>query len=218
MKLSNKTIQLLKNFSVINPGIIIKKGSGISTIAPNKTLLAKASIEETFDQEFAIHDLSKFLGVLSFLNSPDINLHGDHMTIEEGLTKVTFRYGNPSLIASPPDKNIAMTNDVEFKLSSHTFQTVMKAQGSMQLPEIAVTGDDSGIFLSALDSKNASGDNFSIQVGDSNGHTFKFIFSPNNLKFISTDYDVAISAKGLMYLKGDTVEYWVPAESNSNYN
>lgn len=217
MKLSAKTLQVLKNFSLINPGIVIKKGSLLSTIAPQKTILAKAEIEEEFEREFAIHDLSKFLGVMSFMDTPEIKFHNDTLTIEEGKTKVTFRYGTSSLIAQPPDKQINMSSDVIFDLQPGDFNNILKAQGSMGLPEIAVSGDDGGVYLSALDSKHMSGDSFSIQIGESNGHNFRFVFVPSNLKFINTSYRVTISKQGLMYLKGDNLEYWVPAESNHSF-
>lgn len=221
MKLSQKTTSILKNFSLINESIVIKKGSVLGTVSPSKSILAKAKVEETFDREFAIHQLPKFLSVLSFMEKPEITLHTDHLSIEEGQTKVTFRYGNPSLIVSPPDRELTMTSEVKFKLEAATFQTILKAQGSMQLPQIAIKGDTKGIFIAALDPKNSSGDSFSIQVGESNGHEFQFNFVPTNLKFLNLDYDVSISAKGLMYLKGDVagqpVEYWVPAEASSTY-
>lgn len=218
MKLTSRTIQLLKNFSLINPAIVLKEGNILSTIDPNKTMLAKAEVVETFPKECAIYNLSTFLGTLSLVKDPVIEFLDDHLTIKEGLTRVRIRYGNPSLIATPPNKTIPLTEDVQFKLFTVTFQNIMKAQGTMQLPEIAIRGDDDGIFLSALDSKNASGDSFSMQVGESNGHTFNFIFNPLNLKFINDDYDVIVSSKGLMYLKGDKLEYWVPAESNSTFS
>lgn len=217
MRLSLKTTQVLKNFSIINEGIVIKKGSELSTMAPNKSMLAKAKVDETFDNDFAIHNLNKFLGVLSFLEKPEINLHKDFLTIEEGETKVTFRYGNPSMIATPPSGDIKMSEDVRFNLQSGVLQNILKALGSMQLPAIGVIGDSTGIHISALDPKNASGDSFSIKVAPTNGHKFKFIFAPTNFKFLNMDYDIVISAKGLMYLKGDGVEYWVPAESNCVY-
>lgn len=217
MKFSSRTIQLLKNFSTINPAIILKEGNILSTIDPNKTMLAKAEVDETFPKECAIHNLSTFLATMSLLKDPDIQFNNDHLSIVEGPTAVKIRYGNPSLIATPPSKSLTTTEEVKFKLFSQTFQSVMKAQGALQLPEIAVQGNDQGIFFSAIDSKNVSGDSFSMKVNGPNGHEFCFVFNPNNLKLISDNYDVTISQKGLMYLKGERLEYWVPVETNSNF-
>lgn len=218
MKISAETVQILKNFSVINPGLIIKEGNILSTMDPNKTVLAKATVKETFPKECAIDNLPRLLGVLSFLKEPDVDFEKDHIIIKDGLAKVKFRYGAPSLIVAPPNKTIECSKDVEFKLFSTTFQNVMKAQGAMQLRHIAIKGSEEGIYLSALDFKNVSGDSFDIEIAESNGHNFLALFEPANLvKVIADDYDVVFSSKGILYLKGNKVEYWIPAEKDSSY-
>ena len=58
MNLSNDTISILKNFSDINQNILVKPGSKLQTISTLKNILAEANIKESFDQEFAIYDLT----------------------------------------------------------------------------------------------------------------------------------------------------------------
>jgi hypothetical protein len=217
MKINHDTAQVLKNFSSINPGIIIKQGNEIATISPDKTVLAKATVNDAFPKECAIDNLPRLLGVLSFLNDPEITFEEHHIAINEGPTSVKFRYGAPSLVVAPPSKSIMCDKDVQFKLPSLTFQNVMRAQGAMQLKHIGIKGNSQGIFLSALDFKNVSGDSFDVQVANSNGHDFLMLFEPTNLKIINDDYDVSLSAKLLMHLKGSKVEYWIPAEKDSFY-
>ena len=65
MKLSNGTINVLKNFSTINQNLVIKEGSDISTMSAMKNIVAKAKVEEAFTKEFAIYDLNEFLSALS---------------------------------------------------------------------------------------------------------------------------------------------------------
>ena len=54
MKLTNETINVLKNFSTINQNLVIKEGSDISTMSAMKNIIAKATVEEKFAKEFAI--------------------------------------------------------------------------------------------------------------------------------------------------------------------
>ena len=61
MKLSEKTIALLKNFSSINQSILFKKGNVLRTMSVMKNILAEVDIEECFPQDFAIYDLVQFL-------------------------------------------------------------------------------------------------------------------------------------------------------------
>ena len=46
MKLSDKTLSLLKNFSTINQSILFKKGTRLRTISVMKNILAEATIAE----------------------------------------------------------------------------------------------------------------------------------------------------------------------------
>ena len=57
MKVSDQTLEVLKNFSEINTNILVKPGSELSTISTAKNILAKATITESFERQFAIYDL-----------------------------------------------------------------------------------------------------------------------------------------------------------------
>ena len=46
MKLSNKTLEVLKNFSNINQNILIEEGNVLRTISTMKNILGRATIEE----------------------------------------------------------------------------------------------------------------------------------------------------------------------------
>ena len=61
MKLSEKTLNILKNFSSINQSILVKQGNQLRTISVAKNILAEAEIKEDFPRDFAIYDLNQFL-------------------------------------------------------------------------------------------------------------------------------------------------------------
>jgi len=42
---------------------VVKNGNVLSTVTPAKNILSSVEVEEEFDNEFGIYDLSKFLGV-----------------------------------------------------------------------------------------------------------------------------------------------------------
>ena len=68
MKLSDKTIKLLKNFSSINQSILFKEGSKLRTISVMKNILAEATVDEEFPKDFGIYDLVQFLNGLDLQN------------------------------------------------------------------------------------------------------------------------------------------------------
>ena len=70
MKLSDKTISVLKNFSSINQSILFKEGNKLRTISVMKNILAEATVSEDFSKDFGIYDLNQFLNGLSLHSSP----------------------------------------------------------------------------------------------------------------------------------------------------
>jgi hypothetical protein len=77
-------------------------------------------------------------------------------------------------------------------------------------------GDGTNVFLQAADSKNPSGDVYSINIGDTD-KAFKAIFKAENIKIIPGDYDVTISSRGISHFSGKDVEYWIAVEQSSQF-
>jgi len=218
MKLSANTIQVLKNFAQINPSIIFKPGNVIRTISPTKTIFATATVEETFESSFAIYELSKFLSVLSLFNDPELIIKDTHVTIKSGTKKLNYTFASTSVIVAPPTKNIDLPSiDAEFELSNETLVDAQKGASVLKLPEIAFVGDGSKVTIQAIDQKNSSGDNYQIDVGESE-KTFKAIFKQENINFLPGAYNVTISKKGISHFKSEKIEYFVAVESTSQFD
>ena len=77
MKLSEKTINLLENFSSINQSILVKKGSKLRTISVMKNILAEADVDENFERDFGIYDLPQFLNGVNLMKDPDLDLKNE---------------------------------------------------------------------------------------------------------------------------------------------
>ena len=223
MKLSARTIQILKSFAQINQSLIFAPGNELKTISPLKTMVAKATIAETIPQQFAIWDLPRFLGVLSLFDDPDLEINEKFITIKSGKSKLDYVYCSPDMITQPPKKMVDLPADaVEKVLPSATLQSVMKAVGVLQLPEIAFVGKDGNFTIEALDTKPKSAsdatlsNSFSILVGET-VKTFKMIMKAENIKIMNEEYVLKISPQGLCHFKGSDVEYWIVCEQNSTY-
>lgn len=219
MKLSENTINILKNFSVINPSLLVKPGDMLATVSPQKSIFAKATVEETFPSQFAIYELSKFLGVISLFKDPELDFGTNQMTIISGSQSLNYTYADPSMIVTPPEKDINFpAADIEFNISQEELQKVVRATGVLQLPDIAVVGDGSSVKVTATNSKNPTTDVFSIKVGDTD-QSFNMIFKAENIiKLISANYNVKVSSKGLALFTADSVRYYVATEANSSFN
>ena len=78
MQISDDTIEVLKNFSTINPSLNFKAGNTIRTVSEQKNILAQAVIGESLPVNFAIYELNQFtLGLASLYDKPDFNFGGE---------------------------------------------------------------------------------------------------------------------------------------------
>jgi hypothetical protein len=219
MKLSENTTNILKNFALINPSLLVYPGNILSTMSPIKSILAKANVEEVFPQQFAIFEMSKFLGIISLFKDPELEFGSKQVRIVSGRQSVNYTYADPSMIIAPdPNKDISFpAADIEFSISQEELQRVVRATGVLQLPDIAVTGDGSSILVTATNSKNPTADVFSIEVGTTD-KVFNMIFKVDNIvKLISGNYSVKISSRGLSMWATDKITYYVATEANSSF-
>lgn len=217
MKLSDETISILKNFSSINQSIVFKEGSILKTISPQRTIMASARVEENFPTVAGIYNLPRFLSIYSMHESAEIDFGDNYATITEGKSKTKYVYADPSMIISPPDKEINFpTPDVSVTVSSADISKVLKATSVLQLPEVAFVGDEGICYLKAVDSDNPSSDSFGVELGEVND-TFSLIIKTENLQLLPSDYDVELSSKGLAKFQGKNVTYFIAVDSKSTY-
>lgn len=219
MKLSEKTLNILKNFSTINPSIKISAGSVLSTISPTKTILAKATTDDVFVQSFCIYDLSQFLGTLSMFESPEIEFKDTHVVIKSGRQNVVFRFADESLIkVVPPSKELSFpVSDVSFDLQSADLTSVVKAAGVLTLPEIAFVGENGKLFIRTVNTKDVGSNKFDVEIGQTDKN-FTAVFKNEYLmKLTAGSYKVDISSLKISRFVGDGITYWISIESNSTF-
>lgn len=212
LKLTTRTIQILKNFSVINPSIKVKPGNVISTIAPGKTIMARATVEENFETEFAVYEIPRFLSALSLFKDPELILNDKAATIVEGSKKMKYVFADPSVVAAAPDKQVNLpTEDASFRLTNEVMNDVNKVVSVLRLPHIVVTGADGKITIGAADVANPSTDNYAAEVGETD-KDFTLVFKAENIKIMPADYDVVISSKGISRFDAENLTYYIAVE------
>ena len=223
MKLSEHTVEVLKNFATINQNLVIKEGSTLTTMSAMKNIVAKADVEESFDKEVAIYDLNEFLASISLFTSPILEFNDGFVTIKEENSpknSLKYFYSDPSVVTSP-NKTITMpSKEVEFTLNGENLNKLKRAAGVIQAPDLVLEKKDTDVFLTVKDKKNDTANTFSIDVDTkTEGSNFKFFYKVENLKVMEGNYDVEISSKNISHLKSTNkdVEYWVALEPESSY-
>lgn len=219
MILSEKTLAILKNFASINQSILVRSGNTLKTISPEKNILAKVSVTESFANDFAIYDLGSFLGVISLFKNPEMIFEDDHMKITDGKNSVRYVYADPSIIVSAPDKDIKLpSTDVSFVVTEEQMASVLKAGNVIGVPDITFKGDGKVITMIAHDKKNPKSNEYVIEIGTTED-TFSVDYRSANFKFIQDEYTVSISQKMISSFEGKNggVTYFVACETTSKF-
>ncbi len=221
MKLSEKTLALLKNFSSINQSILFKKGNTIRTMSVMKNILAEADISEEIPQDFAIYDLVQFLNGISLYGDPELDFQNEsYLTIRDGKNHRTkYFFADPSVVVAPPDKTLTLpTEDVSFTLDTNNLTQLLKAAAIYQLPDFSVVGEAGAVKLVVRDKKNDTSNEFAIVVAETD-KTFSFNFKVENIKIIPGTYDVVISQKLLSRFVNENynLTYYIALEPDSTF-
>ena len=220
MKLSDKTLTLLKNFSSINQSILFKQGSSLKTISVMKNILAEATIEEDLPTDFGIYDLNQFLNGLGLHQNPDLDFENEgHVVIREGRSRTKYFFADPAVIVTPPEKQITLVSeDVSFELSTSQLDKLLKAAAIYQLPDLAVVGGDGVVKIVVRDKKNDTSNDFSIVVGETDS-IFSFNFKVENIKILPGTYDVVVSQKLLSRFtcRDYDLTYYIALEPDSTF-
>ena len=220
MKLSDKTLTLLKNFSSINQSILFKQGSSLKTISVMKNILAEATIDEDLPTDFGIYDLNQFLNGLGLHQNPDLDFENQgHVVIREGKSRTKYFFADPQVIVTPPEKEITLpTEDVSFELSTSHLDKLLKAAAIYQLTDLAVVGGDGVVKIVVRDKKNDTSNDFSIVVGETES-TFSFNFKVENIKILPGTYDVVVSRNLLSRFtcRDYDLKYFIALEPDSTF-
>ena len=221
MHLSEDTLNLLKNFSAINPNMVFKAGNTINTISEAKNILATAKIAESFDQTFGIYDLNEFLAAVSLVENPELTLGESSITIRDGVTSIEYFYSEPSILTSPSKMVTMPTVDVVLNLSADVINKIKRACAVFGHTSLAITGDKGRVSVSIVDPKNPTANKYSILLDEVNAckEAFTFVMAIGNLKMLPGDYTVEISSKLISHFKNNSapVEYFIALDKTSTF-
>ena len=220
MKLSDKTISVLKNFSSINQSILFKEGNKLRTISVMKNILAEATVSEDFSRDFGIYDLNQFLNGLSLHQDPELDFAQDgYVVIREGRSRSKYFFADPNVIVTPPEKAINLpSEDVCFQLSTEQLDKLLKASAVYQLPDLSAIGENGVVKLVVRDKKNDTSNDYAVVVGETDNE-FCFNFKVENIKVLPGTYEVVVSQKLLSRFtsKNHDLTYYIALEPDSTF-
>jgi hypothetical protein len=215
MKLSEFTISVLKNFSTINNGLVLKPGTVQKTMSTEKFILAEANLTDSFPYEFGIYDLPMFLGNVTTLENPTLEFNEQTVEMDDGSAHLSYFGCSTNLITSPPDKELELSKiDAEFDLSNATLQKLLRLGNMNNLPFLSIVGEQGKLKIKTHDNSDTS-NVATITIGDYDGSDFVAKFKTEHLKLIQDDYHVkvALGAFATFQNQAKTLKYFVALQT-----
>lgn len=224
MKLSENTINVLKNFSAINSNIVFRPGSNIKTIAEAKNIMANVTVEETFpDTEFGIYDLNEFLNVIGMFEDPELVFDSGmkFVTIVEGSRKVKYFFSDTSILTTITKDVNFPTPEVSFTLTSSELNDLRRAASALGVSDVVIYKENDEVYVKVTDSSDSTSNTFSVKVKAETkpDSDFSLVFNISNFKLMNGDYNVEISSKLISKFTNvkQQLEYYIALEKSSKF-
>ncbi len=193
MKLSKKTIDILKNFSHINSGIQFVEGNEIRVAAIDKSVMGIAVVEEEFPVEFALYDLKQFLNALSLFEEPELEFKDDYLFIKQGRQRVKYFYtDSENIVSAPYSLTLEADDDSSLFLGADQLATLHKASSMMQLSDFSLVKNGDSIKMVVEDTNQDSNNEFTIDVEfEVDMEDFDLQLKMSTLNFVNLDYEIS---------------------------
>ncbi len=222
MRFDRDTLDVLRNFSEINSGLLFRKGSKQATVSLGKTLIGISHFPIEIPKSFAIYELNKFLGILSLIDDPEIDFSDDSYIViknDKGV-QVDYRVSEPRMIHSwPEDKEEKLASvDATFDLPKETWNKFNKSSSLLSADDMLVEAKDGLITLKThnLEDKKASSASFDVGTSKSN---FNLIFKTNLMTIMPGNYLVEVCRNKLTRWtnKDKNVIYYISSDKSSTF-
>lgn len=219
MKLSKKTVELLKNFSNINPNLLIKQGNRLATITTHKNVMASVTVAETFPNDFGVYDLNEFLAAVSLFEDPELTFSAASVTMKENNNSIRFGAADASVLTAPTKEIVFPDSDIDFTINASSLGMIQKTSAILRGGDLLISGDGSKIVATVCDKKNSALNTYNLDLGTTDKN-FNVYLKVENLKMLPGDYTVSISKKKISRFQASSIDlvYYVAVESDTTFD
>jgi hypothetical protein len=214
------TLNVLKNFSTINPSIRVLPGNIITTVNKGETVFARAKVPNEFEKEFAILDLSRFLAALSIITKPEVEFVDTHILIKNstGSNKIYYTLTSPNAVLSKPDSKVSIKQiDVSFQFTLEMYSQLTKAISVLQSNEVTFCEENGKLVVKAQSSSNPSENVYSVEICELDNPLSKsYTIDVDNIALMPSDYTINLDTRGMVNFSKENLDYYVMIKSKSN--
>lgn len=194
MKISSKTLSLLQSFAQISSNLLVKPGKKLATRNAVNSIQARAVVEETFPQQFAIYDLNQLLSLISVTQSPDIEFGEKSLIIrsEANGGEVEYFYADESLVTAPNENPPQLEDVYTFKMTASDIQTIVKTASIVSATMLNIVSEKGKVTLSINDPKNSTSHSYKKALGDATT-SFNVKMAIDSFKVVADEYNVRVA-------------------------
>jgi hypothetical protein len=224
MKISSKTLSLLQSFAQISSNLLVKPGKKLATRNAVNSIQARAVVDETFPQQFAIYDLNQLLSLISVSQNPDIEFGDKSLTIRsENGGEIEYFYADESLITAPNENAPTLEDIYTFKMTGNDIQTIIKTASIVSATMLNIVSEKGKVTLSINDPKNSTSHSYKKPLGDADV-SFNVKMAIDSFKVVPDEYNVRVAnavaktGKVLVFFfeaTGSDLTYLIAADSSS---
>lgn len=160
IQFKKQTLEILQGLSQLNPDIVFRQNSPLTTISTDQRVIAKATIPETIPSDAAVSNITSFVNQANLFDVATVVFNDPQFVFTEGNTSALskqsrYPYGSIDQILYPESVPSDITdNDVEFVVPYADISRLLQAiesdrakqyeayandqNGANQLPEISI--------------------------------------------------------------------------------
>jgi hypothetical protein len=209
MKLSEKSISLLRNLSRVNKSVYLEKGQTQRAASPNSTVVCEVKLDEELPTNFGVHDMYALLNFLKACEEPDLTFTDTSVTIvDKNGWKAMFQASSKELInvVESMEEIDAAPSALEFDLPSETLKRMIDLASVNSLPQIAFMNGPEGLIMKAFEKSVNDSTNITIGLPFITSLKTPFVVSTVNMKIEVDSYRVKITEMGFAKFESLTTD------------
>lgn len=220
MILDDFTLNILKNFSTINPSVYVKPGNVITTVNRMESMFGRATVPNTFEKEFAILEVSRFLSAYSIFKKTELEFGDKYIEIRnaEGKNKIKYTLSAPNAVKAKPDLKMSIKAlETSFQIPIDLFKQLDRAHSVLQSDEIVFYTENGRLKIKAHNAKNSAFSVYEWEVCDSEPLSQHYRIDVANLNAIMPDdYTVNLDKRGIVNFSKPNLDYYILLKASKN--
>lgn len=219
MKLSPETIEILENFSKINPNLRIVRGSVLQTVGEPASIFARATLKEEFPVNYGIYDLKQFLNTIAMFKDPDLEFSEDVLHIVDSAdTSIHTEYyaADESILTRIPNVKQLPTPNAMFSLTGANIKRLERASSTLNCNSLRIHTKDGKVLAVVYDKSGAIKNTFTIVLNPNyEGEPFDAVIDIKRMTIVDGDYNCSYYTGKCVYFvnRDKEIEYLISVES-----